>query len=598
MSGAIYECFRQTASRQPQRTAMMYKDGKGEYVAVSYQELSDSVNRVAASIRALGIRKGDRIAIFSYNRPEWGMVDLAALKLGAIVVPIYHTLPSSAVRYIINDSSSKLIFVEDAKLFAIVEEIRGETPSIDRVVVFDPKEIGADKGFLRFADLKKDEMTVDESVFGDIPPLSPDDTATIVYTSGTTGDPKGVVLLHGNIVSNALSAVRRFTITPDDVFLSFLPLCHMFERTCGYYTLLFAGGSIGYAQDISTVIEDIRKIRPTILLVVPRIIEKAYEMVVEEVEKGSPIRRALVLSSIRNLNQYANLKYKGMRIPLGLRLKCLFCNALVASKFRKLAGGRVRVIVSGAAPLDRQIAKVFYVLGFNIMEGYGLTEASPVVSSGTVEENKLGTVGKPFDDVEVRIAEHDEILVRGPNVMQGYHNKPEETARAIDEQGWLHTGDQGRFDEDGNLVITGRIKEIIVTSYGKNVAPVAIETEIKKSEYIDQAMLYGDNKKYITALIASQREALERYADERNVLTSDYAALLSRDDIRTLIASEIERATAHLAPFEKVKAFTLLPDTFTVENGLLTPTLKMRRTKIVERYWDQIQSMYAKPEGI
>ena len=592
VSLTIYESFRKAATLHSEKVALMYKSDENEYVGITYKELYDLVNKVAASIKNLGIKKGDMVAIFSYNRPKWAIVDLAVLKLGGIVVPIYHTLSSPAVKHIINDSGSKLVFVENAELLATVDSIRKEAPCITAVVVFDTRGIDTQKDFLRFSDLKRDEMPVDESVFDDLPPISADDTATIVYTSGTTGEPKGAVLSHHNIVSNALSLIRRFRVTSEDVFISFLPLCHMFERTCGYYTVLFTGASLGYAENLSTVAEDIKKIRPTILLVVPRVIEKAYDTVFKKVKESSPIKRALVLSAIRNLNKYANLKYKNMKISLGLRMRCGIYNTLIASKFREIAGGRLRVVVSGGAPLNRQVAKVFYILGFNIVDGYGLTETSPVVCSNTVEDNRLGTVGKPLDDIEIKIAGNDEILVRGPNVMKGYFNKPEETAKAIDKEGWFHTGDQGKLDQDGNLIITGRIKEIIITSYGKNIAPVPIETEIVNSNYISQAMLYGDNKKYITALILPERESIERYAKEKNIPAADYTELLKKDDIKELIAVEIEKTTVNFAHYEKVKVFTLLPESFTIENGMLTPTLKIRRSKIAERYRSEIDSMF------
>ena len=592
VSLTIYESFHKAATLHSEKVALMYKSDENEYVGITYKELYDLVNKVAASIKNLGIKKGDMVAIFSYNRPEWAIVDLAVLKLGGIVVPIYHTLSSPAVKHIINDSGSKLVFVENAELLATVDSIRKEAPCITAVVVFDTRGIDTQKDFLRFSDLKRDEMPVDESVFDDLPPISADDTATIVYTSGTTGEPKGAVLSHHNIVSNALSLIRRFRVTSEDVFISFLPLCHMFERTCGYYTVLFTGASLGYAENLSTVAEDIKKIRPTILLVVPRVIEKAYDTVFKKVKESSPIKRALVLSAIRNLNKYANLKYKNMKISLGLRMRCGIYNTLIASKFREIAGGRLRVVVSGGAPLNRQVAKVFYILGFNIVDGYGLTETSPVVCSNTVEDSRLGTVGKPLDDIEIKIAGNDEILVRGPNVMKGYFNKPEETAKAIDKEGWFHTGDQGKLDQDGNLIITGRIKEIIITSYGKNIAPVPIETEIVNSNYISQAMLYGDNKKYITALILPEREPIERYAKEKNIPAADYTELLKKDDIKELIAIEIEKTTVNFAHYEKVKVFTLLPESFTIENGMLTPTLKIRRSKITERYRSVIDSMY------
>ena len=589
----IYESFRKAATLHPGKVALMYKNEENEYEGITYGEVNELVSRVAASLAKLGIKKGDCVAIYSRNRPEWPISDLAILKLGGIVVPIYQTLPASTVAYIMNDSGSRVVFVENGELFSVIDAIRSKIPCLTHIVVFDPLELDDQKDCLSFSDLQGDaKKPIDQSLFGDLATTTKDDPATIVYTSGTTGEPKGAVLSHGNIVSNAFTAMGRFRYTSDDVTLSYLPLCHMFERTCGNYTFLFAGGRIAYAKDMTSIVEDIKKIQPTILIAVPRIIEKVHEAVEKKVLESSLIRRKLVLAAIGTLNQYANLKYKSLIIPFSLRIKRFFYDIAVASKFRKIAGSNLRLLVSGGAPLDRRIAKTLYVLGFNILEGYGLTETSPVVCSNSLDDNRLGTVGKPLEGVEVKIGENDEILVRGPNVMMGYLNKPVETARAIDEEGWLHTGDQGRFDESGNLIITGRIKELIVTSYGKNVPPVPIEAKIMRSDYIEQAVLFGDNRKYVTALIVPQREYIERWARERNLSAANYEELLKKEEIRGLLAEEIEKATADVPNFAKVKVFELVPDVFTVDNHLLTPTLKLRRGKIFDRYRADINSMY------
>jgi len=597
MNGAIpdtiYAAFREAAARHPHKPALRFKGEDGEYRSISFEALEDSVDRLAASLGRLGVAKGDRAAVFAYHGPEWVMADLASLKLGAVIVPLYHTLSPSAARYILNDSACKLIFVEGKELFGVIDAIRGEIPSLAHVVVFDEKGIDENKAFLRFRDLVAGSAHDEPGAVGEPSPVSHSDPATIVYTSGTTGTPKGVVLSHGNILFDAFSALRRFKVGPDDTFLSFLPLCHMIGRTCGYYSMLFAGATIAYAEGISTIVSDVQAIRPTIIIVVPRIVEKIYEAVEQKVMEAPLIRRRLVFAAVRCLNERVNRTYRGDSVPFSLRVRCAFYDRLVASKFRKIAGGRLRLLVSGGAPLDRKLAKTLHVLGFNIVEGYGLTETAPIVCAATVEDNRLGTVGKPLDGVEIKIGESDEILVRGPNLMCGYFNMPEETAKAIDGDGWFHTGDQGRFDAGGNLAITGRIKELIVTSYGKKVAPVPIEAEIIKSPYIDQVLLYGDSKKFITALVVPQREMIERYAQENGVAAGDYTELLARREIRDLIAAEIERASAELAPFEKARAFELLAEGFTVANELLTPTLKLRRQRIVERYRDAIDALYA-----
>ncbi|TET78699.1 long-chain fatty acid--CoA ligase, partial [candidate division TA06 bacterium] len=523
----IFEGFSQTVLKHPDKAALMYRK-EGKYVGITYEELMNSIGAVAEGIKKLGIGKGDKVGIFSYNRPEWVIADLAVLKIGGIVVPIYHAVPSSHVKHIINDSNTKLLFVETVPLLVLVKEIKDECPTLRKIVVFESSEPIAEHDILQFDSLRHEKcksIASEES-----PDVSANDVATIVYTSGSMGEPKGVILTHKNITSNAFSVMRKFRVTSEDIFLSFLPLCHMFERTCAYYATLFAGGTIAYVKDMSAVAEDIREVRPTILITVPRLIEKVYESVEKRVSQGLFIRRGFVSLAVKRLNHYANLKHRGAKIPLFLRIRRPLYDVLVASKFRKIAGGRLRALACAGAPLDRKISKLLYILGFNIVEAYGLTEASPAVCSNTVEENELGTVGKPLDDVEVAIGENDEILVKGYNVMVGYLNMPEETSKVIDQDGWLHTGDKGRFDEKGNLIITGRIKEIIVTSYGKNIVPTPIEMEIARNRYIDQIMLCGDKKKHVAALIVPNRESVLSYAEEIGIRFDDYQSLLQRDE--------------------------------------------------------------------
>ncbi len=592
----IYAAFRESVVRFPRRPALRFKGEDGEYRSMRYDALGESVDRLAASLRRLGVARGDRVAIFAYHGPEWAIADLAALKIGAVVVPIYHTLAPPAAMHILNDSSCRLIFVAGKDLLVAIDSIRDRVPSLERVVVFDDGGIEGKSDFSRFRDMASPGADAGRAAGEEPAPVSSGDPATIVYTSGTTGAPKGVVLSHGNILFDAFSTMRRFRVGSEDTFLSFLPLCHMLERTCGHYTMLFAGATIAYAEGVATIVDDVRKIRPTIIVVVPRIVEKIYEAVERKIMEAPHPRRALVLAAIRGLNERANLVYRGEDVPLALRLKCALYDRLVAAKFREIAGGRLRLLVSGGAPLDRRLAKTLLVLGFNVVEGYGLTETAPVVCVATPEDNRLGTVGKPLDGVEVKIGGSDEILVRGPNLMCGYYGLPGATAEAIDGGGWFHTGDRGRFDERGNLVITGRLKEIIATSYGKKVAPVPIEAEILKSRYVDQALLVGDNRKYVAALVVPRREAIEEYARERELPSTGYADLLARGEVRDLVAGEIERATVDLAPFEKVRAFTLLEEGFTLANELLTPTLKLRRTAIAARYKNEIDAMYAAGE--
>jgi long-chain acyl-CoA synthetase len=569
----------------------MYRRG-ARYVGASYSDLVRAVESARSDLAARGVGRGDVVGILSPNRPEWIIADLAILSLGAVVVPIYHTLPEDQLGYIVTDSGMKMLLSGDAGLLRTrAESVQRATGCPDEIVSLDdpafglagaggqPPGAGAPCGPAPAAD------------------VGPSDPATIVYTSGTTGEPKGVVLTHGNIVSNARSLISRYGITENDSALSYLPLAHMFERTCGHYVFLFAGGTIAYAQGLGTVGEDVAAVRPTVLIAVPRVLERAYETAVARIERGPWIGRGVIHRAFALLNECSNRRYRGERAPIWLKLRCRMYDRLIASRFRRVGGGRLRLIVSGGAPLDRRIGKILRVLGFGVVEGYGLTETSPVVSCGSVEGHRLGTVGKPLDGVEVRIADDGEILVRGPNVMKGYLGKPDETARVLGEGGWLHTGDLGKFDEDGNLVVTGRSKEIIVTSYGKNVAPAAVEERIARSPYVSQAVVFGDNMKSLVALIVPAREAIERFAREKGLRWTSYDTLLADSVITGLLGDEIKRANAEAPSYERVAGFELLAEPFSEESGTLTPTLKIRRKKVAETCTELIQGLYDKLEG-
>ena len=587
MALTIYESFVETVNKFPAKASLMYKKNE-RYVDIKYKELQNYVEAVSDRLSELGIKKGTPVAIFSYNRPEWVIADLAVLRLGGIVVPIYHTLPDCLVKYIINDSKTELLFVENAQLLSLVKKVRNEMPSLKNIVVFDYNEILGDEELIKFDDFK----TKSSNATPKISNVFESDIATYVYTSGTTAEPKGVMLTHKNILSNVFTAIKQFKVNEKDVLASFLPLCHMFERTGGYYTMLIGGAAIGYVENLTTIAKDIKMIHPTVLITVPRLLEKVYEEVTKKVEAGSFIQKKLVRNAVRNLVRYTNLKNRKRKISLWLKLRRWFYNGVVGTKFRNLAGGRIRLIVTGSAAMNKKIGKLYSIFGFNIVEGYGLTETAPVVCVNRIEDNRFGTVGKPFDQVMVKIGDNDEILVKGPNLMIGYLNKPEETAKAIDNEGWFHTGDQGRFDKFGNLIITGRIKELIVTSYGKNIAPVPIEQKLSESKYIDQIMLCGDKKKCIVALIVPNQKLIEDYAKEKFITFNNYSELLKKEEVKKLIENEIETSNICLAPYEQVKSFALLAEPFTIENGLLTPTLKVRRNEIVKKYRDLIESLY------
>ncbi len=587
MADTLYQSFVETVNKFPDKTALMYKK-IGRYVDIKYNELQNYVDTVSDRLYEFGIKKGTPVAIFSYNRPEWVIADLAILKLGGIVVPIYHTLPDCLVKYIINDSKTELLFVENAQLFYLVKKVRNEMPSLKDIIVFNHNEIADDEEFIKFDELK----TKSSKASLMYPNILESDIATYVYTSGTTAEPKGVMLTHKNILSNVFTAIKQFKVNEKDILASFLPLCHMFERTGGYYTMLIGGAVIGYVENLTTIAKDIKMIRPTVLITVPRLLEKVYEKVTKKVEAGSFIQKKLVRNAVRNLIRFTNLKNRQRKISLELKLKRWFYNGIVGAKFRKQAGGRIRLIVSGGAAMNKKIGKLYSIFGFNIVEGYGLTETAPVICANRIEDNRFGTVGKPFDQVMVKIGDNYEILAKGPNLMIGYLNKPEETAKAIDNEGWFHTGDQGKFDKFGNLIITGRIKELIVTSYGKNIAPVPIEQKLSESKYIEHIMLYGDKRKCIVALIVPNQKLIENYAKENSIIFNNYSELLQKEEVRRLINNEIETSNICFAPYEQVKSFALLAEPFTIENGLLTPTLKVRRNEIIKKYQDLIESLY------
>lgn len=595
MADTIYRTFRETAQRCPDENALMNRVD-GAYHGTTFAQLSRLIDEVAAGLAAREVKPGDRVGIYSYNRPEWVVADLAIIKLGAVVVPIYHTLPPDAVGYIIRDAGVSHLVVENAELLDSVLGVMNDAPELkDVIVLFDRgTESRSGKTLFSFESLRASgaQALAATPALDEAHESQPDDMVTIVYTSGTTGEPKGTMLSHGNILSNVTAAARIFNITEKDTMLSFLPLCHMFERTCGYYSMLLSGATIAYAESIQTITADLQAVRPTILIVVPRVLEKVYNKVVEKVLTGPPIPRRLMIATLRTYSSYARLHTKGRSPSFGLRFRHWLLGLLVVRKLQRLGGGRIRLLVSGGAPLDRRLARIIRNLEFNLIEGYGLTETSPIVCAAMPDEVRVGTVGKPFPGVEVRISESGEILVRGPNVMKGYLNKPEETAQAIDPDGWFHTGDLGRFDDRGNLIITGRIKEIIVNSYGKNIAPVPVEQALVGSEYVEQAMVIGDRRPHLAALLVPSRLVLEDYARENGIPPRDFEQLLQHPEVIRLFESEIARALANFAQYEQVRAFRLIPDQFTVENGLLTPSLKMRRPRIALAYRAAIEKMY------
>jgi long-chain acyl-CoA synthetase len=541
------------------------------------------------------VQKGDRVALLSENRPEWAISDLAILAAGGVNVPMFSTLTPPQVEHIVRDSGAKIICVSSEKQWQKVEAFRANIDGLKLVIIFDAADSEKSDGVLTFdqvCELGEKAENGDSVYQKSRDAVTPDDLATIIYTSGTTGQPKGAMLTHNNFMSNVRACSEIVGFADADVFLSFLPLAHVFERMGGHYLPLSCGATVAYAESPSSVAQNMKEIRPTIMMSVPRLYELMHEKIISAVQKGSSLKQKIFYWSVRVGEKVSQAIQQQKKPSAILGLKYGLANKLVFNKLQEATGGRLRFFVSGGAPLSKSIAEFFHAAGILILEGYGLTETSPVISVNRPDQWKFGTVGTQIAGFEVKIAEDGEILSRGPHIMQGYFNKPEETAEAIDADGWFHTGDIGEMDADGFLKITDRKKNIIVLSNGKNIAPQPIENQLTQSLYINQVMLIGDQRKSVSALIVPNFDAIKEYAAEEELDTKDIAQLIETKEIRQLIRKEIERLSTALTDFERVKMFTLQDREFTQEADEMTPTLKLKRKVILERYGNKIEKMY------
>ena len=566
----------------------------GRYEPISHETLLDRIRRASLGLEQIGIRPGDRAAILSENRPEWAIADYACLMLGATDVPLYPNLPAEQIAYILRDSGSSAIFVSDATQASKIASIRAECPALRTVIAFDDGVPGVE---MSLAALETRGASVDDEsrrrAFRERAcAVRPDDVATIIYTSGTTGDPKGVMLTHDNIYSNVMAGAAAIPFEGRDTCLSFLPLSHIFERMGGHYLMLQTGTSIAYAESMDTVPLNLTEVRPTLVLSVPRLYEKMYARVLENALASGGVKKRIFFWARAVAERWADVRLAG-GTPRGLlAAQYALAQRLVFSKLKARTGGRLRYFVSGGAPLAPDINKFFYAAGLVILEGYGLTETSPVIAVNTPEKFRLGTVGKPVPGVEVSIAQDGEILTRGPHVMKGYFNKPAATAEAIDTSGWFHTGDIGELRDDF-LAITDRKKDIIVTAGGKNIAPQPIENRIKTNKYVSQAVMIGDKRKFPVVLVVPNWDSLEKWAKVRNLLWTDRAQLLEMPVIRAKMEREVMSELQGLAHFELPKKIGLLKHDFSVERGELTPTLKVKRRVVDRTYKEMIDSLYA-----
>jgi len=584
------EVFRRSVARVGSRPYLGQKVD-GVYRFQTYGEVQVKVHQLACALIELGLEPGDRVANFSNNRPEWPTTDLGAVHAACVHVPMYSTLNPSDLGYILRDSQARVVIAATPEHLQKVLAIEKECPHLEHVVAIEPAEGSSSKRLWNWRDLlemgaarlSEHGPEMERRVAG----LKAWDVCSLVYTSGTTGHPKGAMLMHGNFVSNASTLVPWIQATSEDVELSFLPLSHVFERI-GYYVMTVAGGAIGYATSIDTVADDLLSLRPTIVPSVPRLFEKIHARVFQQALglKGSVLRWAVGVGKACREAALAG------PLPAGLRAKRALAHKLVFGKIHARTGGRVRCFFSGGAPLRRDVGEFFLNAGFSIVEGYGLTETSPVLTVNPMSEPRIGTVGKVLPGVEVRIADDGEILARGPNVMLGYFNRAEATAEALEPDGWFHTGDVGRFDADDYLVITDRKKELLVLSNGKNVAPQPLEQQIKASPWIEQAVVVGDGRNFVAALVVPAFVQVEEWAAEQG-LPTDRAALVQEPRVRAHLFAEVQSACKDFSNYEKVKKIGVLSRELTMDQGELTPTLKVKRRVVDQHFQQEIEQLYS-----
>src|SRR6266545_1157896 len=569
---------------------------QGSIVGLSTRDWFDKLRDVSLGLSSLGIGRGDRVVIMSESRPEWLLVDLATLAFGAVVVPVYSTLTAAQARYIIQDAGARIAFVSTAEQLEKLQRIRHELPTLEAIITFDPiagvspSILGLDAVAHRGHARLMGEWGVGREFRDKAREIRPADLATIIYTSGTTGEPKGVMLSHHNLISNLLSGHTIVPVDENDISLSFLPLSHSFELLVSYVYLAY-GVTIVFAEAIETIAKDLAMVRPTVMTGVPRVYEKFQVRILERGGALPQPRRTLFHWGVRVAVARARAMEKGG--PRGLlALETAAAERLVFSKIRESVGGRLRCLVSGSAPLPLDVATFFAGIGLPITEGYGLTETSPVVTANPMNAPRLGTVGKPIPGVEVKIADDGEVLVRGPNVMVGYYNKPAETA-AVLKDGWFHTGDVGTLDADGYLAITDRKKDLLVTSGGKKIAPQPIEALLKKSPLIAEAIVLGDRRRFASALLVPDFAALERRLKDLGGPPGEREKLVNRKDVVALYKDVVEALNQELSQFERIKRFRLLPREFTIESGELTPTMKVRRKTVEQNWKNEIDELYS-----
>jgi len=582
---------RNRALQYGEKVALRYKS-EGTWKDITYEELGEQVRNVARGLLEMGVGQGEKVGIFSANRPEWTIADYGILSVGAVSVPIYATNTAKQAQYIINDAEIRIIFVGGAEQYEKIMTFFEDSPYLKKIIVFDGNVVRDGKGgAVSFRDFIKEGRASkkDGELEKRIENASIDDLATLIYTSGTTGEPKGVMLHHSNFYHSFLAHDERLDVSDRDVSMCFLPLSHVFERAWSYFAL-DKGMTIAYCDDTSRIVEYLQEVKPTVMCAVPRFYEKIYSAVFEKLETAPPKKKKLFHWAVRTGEEVYKLKKEREKVPLSLAFRHRLAESLVLNKIRGIVGGRIRFFPCAGAPLSQRIEEFFHSAGIRITYGYGLTETTATVTCHENYHFRPGTVGKPIKGVEVKIAPNGEVLVRGENVMKGYYKKPEATAEVF-ENGWFKTGDVGVL-EDGYLTITDRIKDLMKTSGGKYIAPQYIETMIGNDHFIEQISVIGDQRKFVSALIVPSFSALEEYARSQGISFTSTEELLKHPSIVEFYRMRIDARQQELADFEKVKRFTLLAHPFTQESGEMTPTMKLKRKVIAEKYRDLIDAMY------
>ncbi len=584
-----------TIQAYPKPDFMLYKK-EGRYVPISTKEFGDSVRSFSLGLHELGFGPGDKGIILSENRPAWVTADFAILCLGGVTVPIYTSLVPDQIKYIIDDSDAKVVICSNEEQWRKIEAIKPSLTKVEHFIVFSDQPPAGVLTLRRVMEMGEKADGENPGLFQSlVGRIKPGDEASIIYTSGTTGVPKGVILTHANFLSNIKTVSEIIEFSFKDTVLSFLPLSHVLERMVTF-TYAYKGCSIAYAESVETVAQNLLEVRPHIMVSVPRVFEKIYAKVMENVLAGSGLKKRIFFWALKTGKEFSRKKLAGEKVPGGLQFKRNLAHKLVFSKVIEKTGGRVRFFVSGGAPLSGDIAEFFHALGLIILEGYGLTETSPVIAVNTFQHLKFGSVGHVIPGVEVKIVADGEILTRGPNVMKGYYKKPQETQEAFDGD-WFRTGDIGILDEQGFLIITDRKKDLIVTAGGKNVAPQPIENMLKTNPYISSAVVIGDRRRFISALIVPNFEKLEAYARSKNIGFQDRTGLVTNEKVVQFMTAEVDRATPGLASYEKIKKIVLLGRDFEIEKGEITPTLKVKRNIIEKKYKDVLDALYVEEPG-